>query len=216
MNNSSPRKSYRQVCPVSTALDVIGDRWTLLLLRELLGGPARFNQLHEGLPGIPKNLLASRLRRLEADGLVRRLGAGALYALTERGAGIRASIEHLGFWGARLERIGAPDHGRSIRASAMALQAILTAVGSSLPDEPVHVELSVGGEPVEIALGQRPRVTVQASPNADAVLSVDADVITAYLSGQAIPEAEFVMVSGSSAARTALLDALNSMVSGTG
>ena len=84
------RKSYNQVCPVATALDFVGDRWTILILRELLGGSARFQELREGLPGIASNLLTERLRRLEADGLVRQIHAhnSVLYALTEQGAGI--------------------------------------------------------------------------------------------------------------------------------
>ena len=61
---SQGRKSYLQFCPVARALDVVGDRWTLLMLRELLGGPARFNELQAGLPGIAKNLLTARLRQL--------------------------------------------------------------------------------------------------------------------------------------------------------
>jgi len=124
---SQDRKCYRQVCPVARALDVVGDRWTLLILRELLGAPARFNELEVGLPGIAKNLLTTRLRLLEEDGVVRRISShGAVhYALTEHGAAIRPIIEQLGFWGTKLPRIAPPIHGRSIRATAMALQAIV-------------------------------------------------------------------------------------------
>ena len=88
------RKSYEQVCPMATALDFIGDRWTILILRELLGGPARFQELRDGLPGIATNLLTERLRRMEADGIVRRVefGGAGLYTLTEAGAGIRTAI----------------------------------------------------------------------------------------------------------------------------
>ena len=74
--HTSDRKSYEQVCPMATALDFVGDRWTILILRELLGGPARFQDLKDGLPGIAPNLLVERLRRMEGDGIVRRL-AGA-------------------------------------------------------------------------------------------------------------------------------------------
>ena len=93
------RKSYNQVCPTATALDFIGDRWTILILRELLGGAARFYELRDGLPGIASNLLTERLRRLEADGLVRQIHRHntVLYALTEQGAAVRPILEELGF-----------------------------------------------------------------------------------------------------------------------
>ena len=63
------------MCPLSTALDFVGDRWTILILRELLGGSARFQELRDGLPGIASNLLTERLRRLESDGIIRRVRA---------------------------------------------------------------------------------------------------------------------------------------------
>ena len=81
------RKCYGQFCPMATALDVIGDRWTILILRELLGGAARFQDLHAGLPGIAKNLLTQRLRRLESDGILERVRSQGvvLYTLTAQG-----------------------------------------------------------------------------------------------------------------------------------
>ena len=92
------RKCYGQRCPLGRALDVVGDRWTILILRELLGGPAHFQELHDGLPGIAKNLLTARLRRLESDEIVRRLSLRTTspYALTEQGAAVRQALEHLG------------------------------------------------------------------------------------------------------------------------
>ena len=113
------RKCYGQFCPMATALDVIGDRWTILILRELLGGAARFQDLHEGLPGIAKNLLTDRLRRLEADGLVRRVRShnAALYTLSERGAATRALLEELAFWGATLGSSDSLSRARKARSS---------------------------------------------------------------------------------------------------
>lgn len=92
------RKSYQQICPLATALDVVGDRWTILILRELLGGAARFQDLRDGLPGIATNLLSDRLRRLEEDDIVRRIHAHntVLYTLTSQGAEIRTALEALG------------------------------------------------------------------------------------------------------------------------
>src|ERR1700739_2546544 len=68
----STRKSYNQNCPIATSLDIVGERWTLLILRELLGGPRRYSDLRAELPGIATNLLADRLTELQAAGLVDR------------------------------------------------------------------------------------------------------------------------------------------------
>ena len=204
------RKSYAQACTVAAALDLVGDRWTLLLLRELLGGPARFGELHAGLPGIAKNLLATRLRTLEADGLVRKLGASGvtLYALTEHGAGVRPIIDQLGAWGARASRIAPVAHGRSPRALAVALQAILSRPGRALPPEPKLLELEVEGAPLEILLGAPPRVTVRPVHAADAHVRASAGTLAGYLAGEGFPGERLELVSGDGAAARALLDAL--------
>jgi len=82
------RRRYRLLCPIARALDHVGDRWTLLLLRDLHAGPARFTDLQSGLAGIASNLLAERLRDLESDGLIQRRHAEfgiTVYELTEFG-----------------------------------------------------------------------------------------------------------------------------------
>ncbi|MEM7415847.1 MAG: helix-turn-helix domain-containing protein [Gemmatimonadota bacterium] len=191
------RKCYGQLCTVSTALDVAGDRWTLLLLRELLGGPARFEELVDGLPGIARNLLSSRLKRLEEDGLVRRVeGGGQLYALTDLGAGARPALEELGFWGVRLTRVAPAVHARSIRAIAMALQAILSRAGAVLPSETSTLELDVDGEHIEVALGPSPTAIARLSVGADARLSVSRETIAKALLGGPFEDEEIVVESG--------------------
>ena len=100
-------RSYGQYCSVAKALDVVGDRWTLLVIRELLlQGPCRYTDLKNGLPGIATNLLSDRLRELEAAGLVLREEAAppvatTLFRLTEAGAGLEPALEALGAWGIR-------------------------------------------------------------------------------------------------------------------
>ena len=84
------RRSYDQYCPIAEALDLLGERWTLLILRELLGGARRYSDLREALPGVATNLLASRLRHLVGEGLVEQVDvpppvARTWYQLTERG-----------------------------------------------------------------------------------------------------------------------------------
>lgn len=163
------RKSYRQACTVAVALDVLGDRWTILLLRELLGGPSRFQDLKHGLNGIAPNLLADRLRRLEADGLIRKSsGNGVRYALTELGADTRPLVEALGFFGGSVSRIAPPTHERSIRALSVALQAILVRSSVAVSRNRATIELEIDGDHAEIVLGSEPSVSVRPSlsPNA--------------------------------------------------
>lgn len=195
---------------MATALDFVGDRWTILILRELLGGPARFHELRDGLPGIASNLLTDRLRRLEVDGIVRRIHShnAVLYGLTEEGAGIRGALEELGEWGARMGRVGPPLHGRSIRAIAVALQAVLRRAGEGLPKAPVVLELDVEGELAEIVLGQRPTVTARPAVEPVARIRASMPGISAVLMGQPVGEAELAHISGDEAVTKHLLAAL--------
>jgi DNA-binding HxlR family transcriptional regulator len=98
------RRRYNQICPLASALDVVGERWTLLVVRELLAGPKRYTDLQDGLPGLATDLLTARLRDLEAAGLVarRRLDPPApanVYELTERGRGLEPVVLALGRFG---------------------------------------------------------------------------------------------------------------------
>jgi DNA-binding HxlR family transcriptional regulator len=101
-------KSYGQLCGAALALEVVGDRWSLLIVRELLDGPRRWTDLRAGLPGIAKNLLADRLRDLETHGVLKRTDGG-MYALTERGAALAPVLESLIAWGAPLLREAPAD-----------------------------------------------------------------------------------------------------------
>ncbi|MDT0436207.1 MULTISPECIES: winged helix-turn-helix transcriptional regulator [Streptomyces] len=100
----SPRRSYDQYCSAARALDVVGDRWTLLIVRELLAGPRRYTDLHADLPGVSTDVLASRLKDMERDGLAtrRRLpppGAAHVYELTGRGRELLPVLAALSGWG---------------------------------------------------------------------------------------------------------------------
>ena len=97
-------KRYGQDCPVAKSLDLVGERWTLLIVRDLLRGPARFQDLRAQLSGIPPKLLADRLRRMERQGLVARelyskRPPRASYALTNRGRGLGLVVGALAIWG---------------------------------------------------------------------------------------------------------------------
>lgn len=112
------KRSYNQYCAIARALDIVGERWTLLVVRELLTGPKRFKDLLEGLPGIGTNLLTTRLKDLERYGVVRRTtlpppAASKVYELTELGRSLEPVIAALGRWG--LEFLDTPDREDDLR-----------------------------------------------------------------------------------------------------
>jgi DNA-binding HxlR family transcriptional regulator len=100
-------KTYNQYCPMAHALDLVGERWSLLIVRELLEeGPLRYTDLHVRLDGCGTNILAARLKELERGGIVRKRrlpppAASTVYELTEYGEGLRAVLHQLAHWGAR-------------------------------------------------------------------------------------------------------------------
>lgn len=99
-----PKRSYDQYCAVARALDLVGERWTILVVRELLLGPKRYTDLLVGLPGIGPNVLADRLRSMQEAGLVRRRelpppAASTVYELTPLGSGLRPAVVELMKWG---------------------------------------------------------------------------------------------------------------------
>src|SRR5256886_5568417 len=114
-----PRHRYLQYCALARTLDVAGDRWTLLIVRELTPGPRRFTDLIDGLPGISRNLLTERLRALERDSIIARQelpppAARQVYELTDDGRDLGAAMAPLIAWGAR--RIGDRKPGETFRA----------------------------------------------------------------------------------------------------
>ena len=122
-------RTYGQYCSVAKALDVVGDRWTLLIIRELLlQGPCRYTDLKGGLPGIATNLLADRLRELERAGLIWREEAAppvatALFHLTDAGKELEPVLNALGGWGIRY--MAQPNDGDEFRSHWFAFPASL-------------------------------------------------------------------------------------------
>ncbi|MDG2114557.1 MAG: helix-turn-helix domain-containing protein [Actinomycetota bacterium] len=92
-------KNYGQYCPISKAAEVLGERWSLLVLREMMIGSRRFNDIARGLPGMSRSLLSKRLRSLEGAGIVERLDGD--YQLTPAGQDLRAVVFGLGEWGTK-------------------------------------------------------------------------------------------------------------------
>lgn len=112
------RRSYDQYCAVARALDAVGERWSLLIVRELLDGPRRYTDLHADLPGVSTDILAGRLKQLESEGLVvrrklERPANAVVYQLTERGLTLRQVVDALGSWG--LGALGEPRPTDAVR-----------------------------------------------------------------------------------------------------
>lgn len=121
------KRSYNQYCAVARGLDVIGDRWTLLLVRELLLGPKRYGDLLAASPGIGTNLLADRLREMEAQGLLERAtlpppAGSTVYRLTETGAELETVVRAIGRWGGRFMGPRRPEEHLSLGAYFIALR----------------------------------------------------------------------------------------------
>jgi DNA-binding HxlR family transcriptional regulator len=147
-------KSYDEYCAIAKALDIVGDRWTLLLVRELsLTGPSRYTDLRNGLPGIATNLLADRLRELEQAGVVAREEAPppiatTLFRLTPRGAQLRPVLDGLFRWGMPLMTEQKPDDAVRSHWLAGALGTML--VDHDPDGPPVTLQLQTGDQPIVI------------------------------------------------------------------
>jgi DNA-binding HxlR family transcriptional regulator len=182
-------RSYSQFCAVAKALDVLGDRWTLLIVRELLlAGPSRYTDLRNGLPGIATNLLSDRLRELEAEGVVIREQAPppvatTLFKLTPRGEAIRSVLHELGLWGIPYMAEG-PASEDVFRARWLAWPAELFLADLEPEGPPLSIELRAEDEPVviETAAGTV-RVRPGSAERPDAVISGAPHEILGLLSG---------------------------------
>lgn len=169
-------RSYDEYCSVAKSLDVVGDRWTLLIVRELLlRGACRYTDLRNGLPGIASNLLADRLRDLEAAGIVAREAAPppvatTLFRLTPRGEELRPVLDGLMRW-------GLPLMTEQTERDAVRSHWLAGALGTMLVDRqpagpPATLALDIGDEPIAIALGDGAvDITLGPVEDPDAVLS---------------------------------------------
>jgi len=182
-------RSYGQYCALAKALDVVGDRWSLLIVRELLiRGGCRYTDLRDGLPGIATNLLADRVRHLEECGVVRREEApppiaASLFHLTARGAELEAALRALGRWGAPLLST-APERD-TFRAHWLALPAAEWLRDHSPESPPVRLEIRMGGTSVIMLIGAGNVAYCPVVSDApDAVLSGKRRVVLGLLAGK--------------------------------
>ncbi|MFI1838409.1 winged helix-turn-helix transcriptional regulator [Streptomyces olivaceoviridis] len=149
-------RSYGQYCSIARALDAVGDRWTLLIVRELLlRGPCRFTDLRNGLPGIAPNLLSTRLKELEAAGLITREDAPppvatVLYELSETGRAVEPVLKALGLWGMRFMAEERPDDTFQARWLAYASEWFTVDADPDAP--PAVIQLVAAGEAAVVEL----------------------------------------------------------------
>ncbi|MFI8516377.1 winged helix-turn-helix transcriptional regulator [Streptomyces sp. NPDC085481] len=179
------RRSYDQYCAAARALDAVGDRWTLLIVRELLAGPRRYSDLHADLPGVSTDMLAGRLKDMESAELVtrRRLpppASASVYELTDRGRELLPVLRALAAWGA--PALDAPRPTDAVRAHWFAIP-LLTAL-EGLGARVVQVTLDEGEFHVRTGAGGRAEYGDGAAADADVRLHTDAATCRALASGE--------------------------------
>ena len=175
-------RSYRQYCSFARGLDIVGDRWILLIVRELLQGPRRYNELLHGLPGIATNLLADRLQDLVEEGVLEQR-TDHTYALTTWGEGLRDVIYAVGTWARPL--MGQMKRDDAFRSHWLIhpINVLYDGVDRRRPRLNVEVDTADAPMTIESANG-RVRVVPGRHPSPDVVLSGPPDGIIGVLAGK--------------------------------
>jgi DNA-binding HxlR family transcriptional regulator len=181
-------RSYGEYCSIAKALDVVGDRWTFLIIRELLiRGACRYTDLKDGLPGIATNLLSDRIRELEAAGLIRREDAPppvatTLFHLTEAGAELESVLDAIGRWGVRY--MIEPAEGDEFRGHWFAFPVSFYLRDRDPDGPPASIELRTASSPVVVEVsGGSARMRLGTATAPDVVLRGEPRLILALFSG---------------------------------
>ncbi len=185
--------SYNQFCALASALDYVGERWTLLIIRELLIGPRRFKDLIEGMPGVSTSLLSERLKTLQQQGLLSRRvlpppAGSTVYELTPLGQSLEKPILELGKWGAQLlpaslEGVALPSLG----SMALAIKAFFHAEPARGVDETYELRFGTEALQVRIKEGEL-KVRQGQALKPDAVLHTDMQSFLSLFTGQIRPD----------------------------
>jgi DNA-binding HxlR family transcriptional regulator len=186
-------RTYDQFCGVARALDLVGERWALLVVRDLLLGPKRFTDLRRGLPGIGTNVLAARLQELERNGVVARRtlpppAASTVYELTDYGRKLEGPLLAFGRWGALTMGPRRPEQTLRSEWLAVALKAFFQPEAAS--DLRAEIELRFEDGTFLARVDRGSLVVEPASPNgADLVLETEVETLIGYLAGADVPAA---------------------------
>jgi DNA-binding HxlR family transcriptional regulator len=185
-------RSYDQFCGVARALDLVGERWALLLVRDLLLGPKRFTDLRRGLPGIGTNVLAARLKELERAGVIARRtlpppAASVVYELTEYGRALEGPLLALGRWGA--VSMGRREDGQALRSEwlAVALKAFFRPEAAADLRATVALRFDDGAFLARIDRGSLLVWPDDRRNGADLVLTTEVETLIAFLAGADVP-----------------------------
>ena len=185
-------RSYNLLCPISRTLDHVGDRWTLLILRDLHAGPARFKDLQTGLTGIASNLLSDRLHALEASGLIQKYEANfgvSLYSLTELGEETGPLIFELARFGGRMPRPSKVQKPGNLRTVAVSLGTASKRAVS--PEHDFEATLMIDGEAFRMtARDGVAEVRAGAAENPDVVMTTSYEPMMALADGE-IEQSQF-------------------------
>jgi DNA-binding HxlR family transcriptional regulator len=186
-------RSYDQYCGIARGLDLVGERWALLVVRDLVLGPKRFTDLKRGLPGIGTNVLAERLRGLARAGVVRRRilpppAASSVYELTEYGRELESALLAFGRWGAKSMGPRQPRHSLRSEWLAVAMKAFFRPEAAAKLRATVELRFDDGAYQARIDRG-----SVLIGPawgqGADLVLTTDVETLIAFLGGAPVPAA---------------------------
>lgn len=173
-----PNRSYHQHCALARTLDVVGDRWSMLIIRNLLLGPQLWSELLDDLPGIARNLLSARLARLIADGLLEH--DGERYGLTPRGAALQDALFALSDWGDAL--VVTPPEPDEPSRSRYTMTAIRRKLGPT--DRAGTIQLWIDDRAYAVEVGPSPRVE-QGVAEADVTVRCSSDGFHALMAGEA-------------------------------
>jgi DNA-binding HxlR family transcriptional regulator len=182
------KRKFDQYCPMAHALSLIGERWSLLIVRDLLHGPKRYTDLAQGLPGIGTNILAARLRELESAGIVAKKKlpppwASTVYELTEYGAELKEPLYALARWGARTLGPPKPDDELYPEWGVNGLPALFNAEEARGLTETYVLKVDGDVFTARIVNGSID-VSVGGAEDADLVVELDMDTFFALAGGQ--------------------------------
>lgn len=182
-------RTYGQFCGLARALEIIGERWSLLVIRDLVLGPKRFTELQQGLPKIPASILSTRLNELERHGVVQRrvlpqLDAGVVYELTEYGSDLDQILLQLGLWGAR--SLSDPSAEDVLTLDAVILSLYTTFQPEAASGIDVSFELHYSGELIVHAIVEDGALKVSEGPypEADIVIEPQGPCMLKLLNGE--------------------------------
>jgi DNA-binding HxlR family transcriptional regulator len=187
-------RTYGQHCGIARALDLVGERWALLVVRELVLGPKRFTDLRHGLPGVATNVLTDRLKQLERDGVVRRRrleppAASTVYELTDYGNELVPVLLAFGRWGAKRLGERPPDYTLLPGWFCVALKAYFSPDAARAVS--ATVDLGLDGERYTMRIDRGSLdITAGVPEEADLALATDPTTLVRFLAGAGVPAAE--------------------------